>query len=78
MSDEKTRDTEPEATSLIEKKRLYSESLSGNQQKTAEQKTFRLTVPSIEHMKTLVKTKANPVKMKLELQHLKVLAMGDC
>jgi len=34
----KSSDVEPEATSLIEKKRLYSECLSGNQQKRAEKK----------------------------------------
>jgi hypothetical protein len=66
----KSSDLEPEATSLIEKKRLYSECLSGNQQKRSEQKTFRLTVKSkgshiIEHMKALVKTKVNPVEMKI-------------
>jgi len=39
----KASDVEPEATSHIEKKRLYSEAVSGNQQKRAEQKTFKLT-----------------------------------
>jgi hypothetical protein len=34
-------DVIPEATSLIEKKRLYSENLSGNQQKRAEQKNLQ-------------------------------------
>jgi hypothetical protein len=66
----KTSDVEPEATSVIEKKRLYSESLSGNEQKRAELKTFKLTVKSkgrhsIEYMKTLVKTNMNPVEIKI-------------
>ena len=39
----KANDVKPEATSHIEKKRLYSEALSGNEQKRAEQKTFKLT-----------------------------------
>jgi len=74
----KSSDVEPEATSLIEKKRLYSECLSGNQQKRSEQKTFRLTVKSkgshsIEHMKALVKTKVNPVEMKIGITTFKGL-----
>jgi len=78
---EKSSDVEPEATSLIEKKRLYSESLSGNQQKRSEQKTFRLTVRSkgshsIEHMKALVKTKVNPVEMKIGITTFKGLRNG--
>jgi len=80
MSDEKkkTSDVKPEATSRIEKKRLYSETLSGNQQTRAEQKTFNLTVKiksghGIEHMKTLVKTKVNPVDMKIRIVTLQGL-----
>jgi hypothetical protein len=78
----KSSDVEPEATSLIEKKRLYSECLSGNQQKRSEQKTFRRTVKSkgshsIEHMKALVKTKVNPVEMKIENTTFKGLRNGQ-
>jgi hypothetical protein len=67
-----TSDVIPEVTSLIEKKRLYSETVSGNHQKRAEQKTFKHTVKSksshsIEYMKTLVKTKVNPVEMNIEI-----------
>jgi hypothetical protein len=63
----KSSDAEPEMTSLIKKKRLNSECLSGNQQTRSEQKTFRLTVKSkgshsIEHMKDLVETKVNQLK----------------
>jgi len=77
----KSSDVEPEATSLIEKKRLYSECLSGNQQKRSEQKTFRLTVKSkgshsIEHMKALVKTRVNPVEMKIGITTFKGLRNG--
>ena len=71
----------PEATCLIEKKRLYSEILSGTQQKRAEQKTFKLTAKSktshsIEHMKTLVKTKVNPVEMQIGITTFKGLRNG--
>jgi len=64
-----TSDVIPEATSRVEKKRLYSETVSGDHKKRAEQKTFKLTVKSksshnIAYMKTLVKTKVNPVEMK--------------
>ena len=74
----KTSDVISEATSHIEKKRLYSEALSGNQQTRAEQNTFKLIVKSksghsIEHMKTLVKTKVNPVDMKIGITTLKGL-----
>jgi hypothetical protein len=77
----KSSAVEPEATSLIEKKRLYSECLSGNQQKRSEQKTFRLTAKtkgshSIEHMKALVKTKVNPVEMKIGITTFKGLRNG--
>jgi len=76
-----TSDVTPEATSLIEKKRLYSETVSGNNKKRAEQKTFKLTVKSksshsIEHMKTLVKTKVNPVEMKIGITTFKGLRNG--
>jgi hypothetical protein len=37
----KSSDFEPEATSLIGKKRLYSECLSGNRQKRSEQKNLQ-------------------------------------
>ena len=68
-------------TSRIEKKRLYSEILSSNFQKRAEQKTFKLTVKSksshsTEHMKTLVKTKVNPVEMKIGITAFKGLRNG--
>jgi hypothetical protein len=77
----KSSDVEPEATHLIKKKRLYSESLSGSEQKRSEQKTFRLTVKSkgshsIEHMKALVKTKVNPVEMKIGITAFKGLRNG--
>jgi len=39
----KTSDVKPWATSYIEKQRLYSQTVSGNQQKRAEQKTYKLT-----------------------------------
>jgi len=60
----KASEVKPEATSLIGKKRLYSEALSGILPKRSEQKTFKLTVKSksghsIENMKTLDKTKLN-------------------
>ena len=76
-----TGDVIPEVTSLIEKKRLYSETLNGNHQKRAEQKTFKLTVKSksshsIEHMKSLAKTKVNPVEMKIGITTFKVLRNG--
>ena len=78
----KVSDVKPEATSHIVKIRLYSEAVSGNQQKRAEQKTFRLTVKSksghsIEHMKTLVKTKVNPVDMKIGITTFKGLRNGQ-
>jgi hypothetical protein len=79
----KSSDVELEATSFIEKKRLYSECLSGNQQKKSEQKTFiRLTVKSkgshsIEHMKALVKTKVNTVEMKIGITTFKGLRNGQ-
>ena len=77
----KASDVKPEATSHIKKKRLYSEALCGNQPKRAEQKTFKLTVKSksrqsIEHMKTLVKTQANPVDMKIGIATFKGLTNG--
>ena len=61
--------------------RLYSEILSGTQQKRAEQKTFKLTVTSknshsIEHMKTFVKTKVNPVEMQIGITTFKGLRNG--
>jgi hypothetical protein len=76
-----TSDTTPEATSLNEKKRLYSETVSGNNKKRAEQKAFKLTVKSksshsIEHMKTLVKTKVNPVEMKIGITTFRDLRNG--
>jgi len=77
----KASEFRPEETSHIEKKSLYSEALSGNQQKRAEQKTYKLTVKSksghsIEHMKTLVKTKVNPVDMKIGITTFKGLRNG--
>jgi len=47
---------------------MYSEVLSGNKRKIAEQNTFKLTVRSksslcFDHIKKLVKTKVNPVDM---------------
>ena len=82
MSDEKkTSDVEPEATSVIEKKRLNPESLSGNEQKRAELKTFKLTVKSkgshsFEYMKTLVKTNMKPVEIKMGITTFKGLRNG--
>ena len=63
------------------KKRLYSECLSGIQQKRSEQKIFRLTVKSkgshsIQKMKALVKTKVNPVEMKIGITTFKGLRNG--
>jgi len=77
----KTSDVKPGATSHIEKKRLYSQTVSGNQQKRAEQKTCKLTVKSksghnIDHMKNLVKTKLNPVDMKIGITTFKGLRNG--
>jgi hypothetical protein len=77
----KASDVKPEATSLIEKKRLYSEALSDNQPKWAERKTSRLTVKSksshsIENMKTLVKTNVNPVDIKTGITTFKGLRNG--
>ena len=68
-------------TSHIDKKRLYSETVSGNQQKKAEQKDYKLTVKSksghrIDHMKNLVKTKVNPVDMKIGMTTFKGLRNG--
>jgi hypothetical protein len=62
----------------MEKKSLYLESLTANQQKRAEHKTFKLTVKSksghsIEHMKTLDETKVNPVGMKIGITTFKGL-----
>ena len=76
-----TSDVILEVTSLIKKKRFYSEILSGTQQKRAEQKTFKLTVMSksshsIEHMKTPVKTKVNPVEMLTGITTFKGLRNG--
>jgi len=72
-----TSDVIPEATSLIEKKRQYSETPSGNQQKRAEPQTFKVTVKSksshsIEHMKTLAKT----VEIKIGITTFKSLRIG--
>jgi hypothetical protein len=77
----KSSDALPETTSLIERKKLYSESVHGNQEKRTVQETFRLTVKSksshsIEHMKTLVKTKVNPVEMKTGITTFKCLRNG--
>jgi hypothetical protein len=77
----KTGDVIQDAPSHIEKKRPYSEAVIGNRQKTAEQKTFKLTIKSksshsIEHMMTLVKTKVNPVDMKLGITAFKGLRNG--
>jgi hypothetical protein len=74
----KSSDALLETTSLIERKKLYSESVRGNQEKRTVQETFRLTVESksshsIEHMKTLVKTKVNPVEMKTGITTFKGL-----
>ena len=60
---------------------MYLEALSGYQQKSAEQKTFQLTVKSksghsIEHTKTIVKTKLNPVDMKIGITTFKGLRNG--
>jgi len=73
-----TSDVIPEAKSRVEKKRLYSETVSGNHKKRAEQKTFKLTVKSksshsMEYMKTHVKTKVNPVEMKIGITTFKGL-----
>jgi hypothetical protein len=59
-----------EATFHIEKKMLWLEALSNNQPKRAEQNSFKLTLKSkcghsFENMKTLFKTKVNPVDMKI-------------
>src|SRR5215469_5858828 len=56
----KSSDVEQGAASYIEKKWLYSQTVIGNQQKRAEQKSYKLTVKSksghsTEHMKILVK-----------------------
>jgi len=72
----------PEVTTQIKKKKMYSEVLSGNKQKNAEQKTFRLTVRSksshsIDHIKNLVKTKVNPVDMKIGITTFKGLRNGQ-
>jgi predicted small secreted protein len=58
-----------------------SESVSGNQQKRAVKETFKLTVTSkgshsIKHMKTLVKTKVNPIEMKIGITTFKGLRNG--
>jgi len=76
-----TSDVKPGVTSHIEKKMLYSETVSGNQQKKAEQKTYKLTVKSksghsIDHMKNLVKTKVNAVDMKIGITTFKGLSNG--
>ena len=77
----KASEVKPEATSHIGKERLYSEALSGNLPKRSEHKTFKLTVKSkichsIENMKTLVKTKVNPVDMKIGITTFKGLRNG--
>jgi hypothetical protein len=71
----------PEATTQIVKKKMYSEVLSGNKQDNAGQKTFKLTVRSkishsIGHIKYLVKTKFNPVDMKIGITTFKGLRNG--
>ena len=71
----------PEATTQIVKKKMYSEVLSGNKQDNAGQKTFKLTVRSkishsIDHIKYLVKTKFNPVDMKIGITTFKGLRNG--
>jgi hypothetical protein len=71
----------PEVTTHVEKKKLYSEVLSGHKRKGAEQKTFKLTVRSksshsIDHIKNLVKTKVNPVDMKIGITTFKGLRNG--
>ena len=78
----KTSDVEQGATSHIEKKRLYSQTVSGTQQKRAEQKTYKLAVKSksghiINHTKNLVKTKVNPVDMKIGITTFKGLRNGQ-
>jgi len=62
-----------EATFHIEKKMLWLEALSSNHPKRAEQNSFKLTLKSkcghsFENMKTLVKTKVNPVDMKIGIR----------
>ena len=76
----KSSDVLPETTSLIERKKLYLEFVRGNQEKRTVQETFRLTVKSksshsIEHVKTL-KTKVNPVEMKIGITTFKGLRNG--
>ena len=76
-----TSEVNPGAKSHVEKKRLYSETVSGNQQKRAENKTYKLTVRSksghnIDHMKNLVKTKVSPVDMKIGITTYKGLRNG--
>ena len=76
-----TSDVNPWTTSHIGEKRLYSETVSGNQQNRAEQKAYKLTVKcnsdhNIDHMKNLFKTKVNPVYMKIGITTFKVLRNG--
>jgi hypothetical protein len=71
----------PEMTTQMGKKKTYSEVLSGNTQGNAEQKTFKLTVRSksshsIDHIKNLVKSKVNPVDMKIGITTFKGLRNG--
>ena len=78
----KPTDAEPVATPSIEKRRMYSECLGGSQLKKSEPKAFKLTVKSkgshgIEQMKAMVKTKLNPVEMRIGITTLKVLGTDD-
>ena len=78
---EKPSEFKPEATSHIAKKSLYSQALSVFLPKRSEKNTFKLTVKSksghsIENMKTLVKTKLNPVDMKIGITTHKGLRNG--
>ena len=67
-----------EVTTQIVKKKMYSEVLSRNKQENAGQKTFKLTVRSkishsIDHIKNPVKTKVNPVDMKIGITIIGIL-----
>jgi len=77
----KHADAEPMATPSIEKRRMYSECLGGSQLKKSEPKAFRFTVKSkdshgIELMKAMVKTKVNPVEMRIDITTFKGLRNG--
>jgi len=78
----KPTDAELVATPSIEKRRMYSECLGGSQLKKSESKAFILTVKSkgshgIEQMKVMVKTKVNPVEMRIGITTFKGLRNGQ-